>query len=74
MAAVTTVADHGGKFTVRATILDTLAGAGDFDRFVLIEFPEADSARARYQNAAYQALIANRDETVEMLFSLAETA
>ena len=68
-----TVAEHGGKFIVRAPILETLTGAGDFDRFVLIEFPDADSARAWYQSAAYQALIPNRNEGADMLFSLSES-
>ena len=59
---------------MRAPLLETLTGAGDFDRFVLVEFPNADSARAWYQRAAYQALIDNRDEAADMLFNLAESA
>ena len=41
-----TVADHGGKLTVRAPVLETLTAADDFDRFVLIDFRDTDSARA----------------------------
>jgi len=54
--------------------LETLTGAANYDVFVLIEFPDADSVRTWYQSAEYQALIPNRDEAADMLFTLAETA
>ncbi len=73
-AAGPTLAAHGGKFAARAPILETLTGDADYDVFVLIEFPDADSARNWYQSAAYQALIPNRDEAADMLFTLAESA
>lgn len=73
-AAGQTLAAHGGKFTTRAPILETLAGDARYDVFVLIEFPDADAARTWYQSAEYQALIPNRDEAADMLFSLAESA
>lgn len=72
-AAGVTVADHGGEFKVRAPILDVLAGQADYDRFVMIEFPDAAAARAWYNCPAYQALIPNRNEAADMLFTLAET-
>jgi len=73
-AAGQTVTEHGGKFTTRAPILETLAGDAHYDRFVLIEFPDSNSARNWYQSAAYQALIPNRNEAADMLFTLAEPA
>lgn len=73
-AAGATVAEHGGTFIMRAPVLETLTGVGDFDRFVLIEFPDPGSARDWYNSAAYQALIPNRDEAADMLFTLAESA
>jgi uncharacterized protein (DUF1330 family) len=54
--------------------LETLTGAVNYDVFVLTEFPDADSACIWYQSAEYQALIPNRDEATDMLFTLAETA
>ena len=71
-AAGDTVAAHGGTISARAAILETLTGEADFDRFVLLEFPDADTARGWYQSADYQALIPNRDEAADMLFTLAE--
>jgi len=72
-AAGKTITDNGGKFTVRAPVLEVLTGNADYDRCVLIEFPDADAARNWYHSAAYQALIANRNEAADMLFTLAET-
>ena len=73
MAAGGTVAEHGGAFTLRAPVLENLTGNVDIDRFVMIEFPDADTARGWYQSAEYQALIPIRDEAAFMVFSLVET-
>ena len=71
-AAGDTVAAHGGRISVCASVLETMTGEADFDRFILLEFPDADTARGWYQSADYQALIPNRDEAADMLFTLAE--
>lgn len=71
-AAGSTIADHGGKFAFRAPIAEFMTGQADYDRLVLIEFPDAETARTWYQSDAYQALIAIRDEGADMLFTLAE--
>ena len=71
-AAGDTIADHGGKFTVRATIVGFMTGDADYDRMVLIEFPDVDTVRTWYESTAYQALIPIRDEAADMLFTLAE--
>jgi uncharacterized protein (DUF1330 family) len=69
-----TVAEHGGTFSMRGAVLETLAGDAEFNRAVMIEFPDADAARAWYRSNAYQALIANRNEAADMLFTLVEQA
>ena len=71
-AAGDTIAAHGGKFSVRAAVLETMTGKADFDRFVLIEFPDVDTARGWYQSPEYQELIPKRDEAADMVFVLAE--
>jgi uncharacterized protein (DUF1330 family) len=73
-AAGETIAAHGGKFVIRAPVLETLTGEGNYNRFVLIEFPDAATARHWYDSDAYQALIKNRDEAADMFFTLAEAA
>jgi uncharacterized protein (DUF1330 family) len=72
MAAGPTTAVHGGEFIMRAPIVETLTGPDGYDRFVLIKFPDIDAARAWYNDPDYQALIANRDEGADMLFTLSE--
>jgi len=73
-AAGQTVADHGGTFTIRAPIDRILTGEADYNRFVLIEFPDLDTARGWYDSPEYQALIPVRDEGADMLFTLSESA
>jgi uncharacterized protein (DUF1330 family) len=67
-----TMAAHGGKVSARANALETMAGNGDWDRFIMIEFPDADAARNWYQSPAYQAIIPLRDEAADTVFTLAE--
>ncbi len=65
------VAKYQGKFITRAPIVESLTKNSDFERFVLIEFPNPDIARTWYNSPEYQALIPLRDEGAEMAFSLA---
>lgn len=69
-----TVEAHGGSFTLRGTVQETLAGDAQFNRCVKIEFPDADAARGWYNSAEYQALIPTRDEAADALFTLVETS
>jgi len=71
-AAGETIVAHGGGFSVRASVLEDMAGKSDYDRFVLIEFPDADSARGWYQSDEYQALIPIREEAADMTITLTE--
>ncbi|MDA1099020.1 MAG: DUF1330 domain-containing protein [Proteobacteria bacterium] len=71
-SAGATVAAHGGEFGIRAAIVETLTGPDGYNRFVMIQFPDADAARTWYNSAEYQALIPNRDAAADMLFTLSE--
>lgn len=71
-AASETIDAHGGAFSIRSSIQQVLTGMADYDRFVLIEFPDTASARRWYDSAEYQALIPLRDEAADMLFTLAK--
>jgi uncharacterized protein (DUF1330 family) len=73
-AAAPIVAKYQGKFVTRAPIVESLTKNSDFERFVLIEFPNPDIPRVWYNSPEYQALIPLRDEGAEMIFSLAVTA
>ncbi len=72
-AAGPTVGQYGGKNVMRAEILETLTGSGDYDRMIMLEFPDADAARTWYNSPEYQAQRATRDEGADMFFVLAES-
>lgn len=46
---------HGGKVLARAGRHEILEGPADFNRFVVIEFPSLDAARACFNSEDYQA-------------------
>ena len=73
-AAGPTIAEHGGELIIRAPKLEVLAGQADFDRCVVIKFPDPESARAWYQSEAYQAAIPLRDAGADVVFTLAQEA
>ena len=50
------VAAHGGRFIVRGGEHTVLEGEWDTRRLVLIEFPDADAARAWWTSAEYEAI------------------
>ena len=69
-----TVAAHGGQFTMRAAAVEDLTGRSSFERLVVIEFPDVETARAWYSSAEYRELIPLRDEGADMTFTLVQTA
>ncbi len=54
------VANHGGRFVVRGGEAELLEGAWDTLRMVVIEFPDADAARAWWTSEEYAPLKAMR--------------
>ncbi len=49
-------ADYGGRYLVRAPLLDRLEGDGpDDERVVVMEFPDAEAVRGFIGSNAYQA-------------------
>jgi uncharacterized protein (DUF1330 family) len=52
--ATASVARHGGRFLVRGGAVTPLEGDWRPERFVVIEFPSVDAARAFYFSEDYQ--------------------
>ena len=52
--AAASIARFGGRFVVRGGTADLLEGSPAPERIVVIEFPDADTARRWYQSAEYQ--------------------
>ena len=52
--AAASIARSGGRFVVRGGKVDLLEGAPEPERIVVIEFPDADTARRWYSSEEYQ--------------------
>ena len=52
--AAASIALSGGRFVVRGGEVDLLEGAPAPERIVVIEFPDADTARRWYSSEEYQ--------------------
>jgi len=68
-AAGATVAQHGGEFVARgpATVL---SGTSDHKVAVVIQFPDAATAKGWYESPEYQALIPTREQALDSVFVL----
>jgi uncharacterized protein (DUF1330 family) len=66
------LAEFGGRFVARGGAIEVLEGDWDPARVVIIEFPDADSARRWYGSAGYQDLKAIRDEAASGRFVLVD--
>ena len=64
----------GGRFLIRGGTLHPLEGDLDFSRFVVIEFPDLDSAQSFYHSPEYQALLPHRTENATSTLFIAEGA
>ena len=66
------VARHGGRFVVRGGEATPLDGDWDTLRIVVIEFPDADAARAWWDSDEYAPLKAMRREASDTNIVLVE--
>lgn len=55
--AAASIARFGGRFIVRGGKVDLLEGEPQPERVVVIEFPDADTARRWYHSEEYQAAL-----------------
>jgi uncharacterized protein (DUF1330 family) len=67
-----TVAAHGGKYIVRGGTVETLEGDWHPSRFVIVEFPSMERARAWYTSPEYQEALKVRQRTANSKFILVE--
>jgi len=64
------VAAYGGRFLVRGGQIEMLEGESPAERVVLVEFPDAETARAWYDSEAYRAARAVRAPASQAVFTL----
>ncbi len=76
MASVSdTVANHGGKYLVRAGNTEIVEGGlGKYPVKVVLEFPSMDAAKKWYNSADYQAILPHRLASSKGNFVWAEGA
>ena len=55
--AAASIARFGGRFIVRGGKVDLLEGEPEPERIVVIEFPDADTARRWYRSDEYQSAL-----------------
>jgi uncharacterized protein (DUF1330 family) len=67
-----TLAPFGGRFIVRGGPSEVLEGPWEPNRLVVIEFPDADSARGWYSSDGYQEILPIRQEASTGSLVLAE--
>jgi uncharacterized protein (DUF1330 family) len=68
------VANHGGRFVIRGGESTVLEGEWPTRRIVLIEFPDADAARAWWESEEYTPLKAMRREASDTNIVMVEGA
>ena len=66
------IAAHGGRYLARAATGAALEGRAAGDRFHLLEFPDAEAARAFWSSPEYLALKPGRDGAVSVRAVLIE--
>lgn len=69
---VPVVEAHGGRYLVRAGALETLEGAEQQRRLVILEFPSMDAARGFYHSADYAPVLQRRLATATSDIALVE--
>jgi uncharacterized protein (DUF1330 family) len=51
---------HGGRYLARGGVVEVREGSWSPERLVIVEFPDADAARAWYESNEYQELLGIR--------------
>ena len=72
--APATVANHGGRYLVRAGRSELLEGDWDLKRFVVLEFPTYGAAKGWYESEDYAPVMAIRHATATSRMVLYEGA
>ncbi len=69
-----TLEPYGGRFIVRGGNAETLEGGWQPQRFVIIEFPDSEQAKAWYNSPEYTAIIGIRHRSANSRIILVQGA
>jgi uncharacterized protein (DUF1330 family) len=67
-----TIAAYGGRYLVRGGALTVLEGDWQPKRLIVLEFPDAATARAWHDSPAYAPLLALREKSARTRLIIAE--
>jgi uncharacterized protein (DUF1330 family) len=70
--AAASIARHGGRYLARGGKIEVLEGNWDPNLIVVVEFPDADRARAWYRSSDYAEALAVRDRALSRNLLLVE--
>jgi uncharacterized protein (DUF1330 family) len=70
--AADSIAQYGGRYLVRGGSVEPLEGRWFPELFIIVEFPDAERARAWYRSAEYAAALKIRDTALVRNLILAE--
>src|SRR4051812_43582652 len=62
--AAASIAHHGGRYLARGGAIDVLEGSWTPRNIVVVEFPDAESARAWYRSPDYAEALSVRDRAL----------
>jgi len=66
------IAAHGGRFVARGGGVETIEGDPEPRRVVVVEFPDAEAARAFYHSEDYQRIVGIRQQASDSEMILVE--
>jgi uncharacterized protein (DUF1330 family) len=70
--AAASIARHGGRYLARGGKIDILEGGWNPRNIVVVEFPDAEQARAWYRSSDYAEALAVRDRALTRNLILVE--
>lgn len=70
--AADSITQYGGRYLVRGGKVETLEGAWSPNPIIIVEFPDADRARAWYSSPEYSAALEFRDAALSRNLVLVE--
>lgn len=63
-------AGYGATLMVRSPVLEVFKGESKFDQLIMLQFPDADTARSWFKSDVYQSLAQLRDQGADVVISL----
>ena len=70
--ALASITRYGGRYLVRAGLVEPVEGSWNPNAIIVIEFPDLERARTWYRSAEYASALAIRDDAISRDMILVE--